>query len=110
VGVLVTTHHLEEAEQCDRLVMLAGGLVVAEGRLEDIIGSRIAVSVTGGEQARNMDMISAAGLVGSFAGTGIRVVGVGIERVVAVFENDTDLAIRELPATLQEAFVDLVTV
>lgn len=109
-GVLVTTHHLEEAEQCDRLVMLAGGLVVAEGRLEDIIGSRLAVSVTGGDQARNMDMISAAGLVGSFAGTGIRVVGVGIDRVVAVFENDTDLAIRELPATLEEAFVDLVTV
>jgi hypothetical protein len=70
----------------------------------------MAVSVTGGDQARNMDMISAAGLVGSFAGTGIRVVGVGIDRVVAVFENDTDLAIRELPATLQEAFVDLVTV
>lgn len=109
-GVLVTTHHLEEAEQCDRLVMLADGLVVAEGTLEDIIGARMTVSVTGGDQARNMDMISAAGLVGSFAGTGIRVVGAGLDRVVAVFENDTDLAIRELPATLQEAFVDLVTV
>lgn len=108
-GVLVTTHHLEEAEQCDRLVMLADGLVVAEGTLEDIIGSRMTVSVKGGDQARNMDMISAAGLVGSFAGTGIRVVGVGIDRVVAVFENDTDLAIHESPATLEEAFVDLVT-
>lgn len=109
-GVLVTTHHLEEAEQCDRLVMLADGLVVAEGRLEDIIGSRMTVSVTGGNQAKNMDMVSAAGLVGSFAGTGIRVVGVGIDRVVGLFGDDTNLAILELPATLEEAFVDLVTV
>lgn len=109
VGVLVTTHHLEEAEQCDRLVMLADGLVVAEGTLEDIIGSRRTVSVTGGDQARNMDMISDAGLVGSFAGTGIRVVGAGIDQVGAVFANETGMAIAELPATLEEAFVDLVT-
>lgn len=108
-GVLVTTHHLEEAEQCDRLLMLADGLVVAEGTLKDVIGSRRTVSVTGGDQARNMDMISEAGLVGSFAGTGLRVVGVGIDRVVAVFGNDTELAIHERPATLEEAFVDLVT-
>lgn len=109
VGVLVTTHHLEEAEQCDRLVMLADGLVVAEGTMEDIIGSRRTVSVTGGNQARNLDLISAAGLVGSFAGTGIRVVGVGIDRVGAVFGDNTELVIDERPATLEEAFVDLVT-
>lgn len=109
VGVLVTTHHLEEAEQCDRLVMLADGVVVAEGTLDDVIGSRRAVSVTGGDQAKNMDVISGAGLVGSFAGTGIRVVGAGIDRVVAVFGDDVDLAIHEQPATLEEAFVDLVT-
>ncbi|MEX0796756.1 MAG: ABC transporter ATP-binding protein [Acidimicrobiia bacterium] len=108
-GVLVTTHHLEEAEQCDRLLMLADGLVVAEGTLKEIIGSRRTVSVTGGDQARNMDMISEAGLVGSFAGTGLRVVGIGIDRVIAVFGNDTELAIHERPATLEEAFVDLVT-
>ena len=28
-GVLVTTHHLDEAAECDRLVLLAGGRVVA---------------------------------------------------------------------------------
>lgn len=108
-GVLVTTHHLEEAEQCDRLVMLADGVVVAEGTLEDIIGSRTTVSVTGGDQARNMNEISKAGLVGSFAGTGIRVVGAGVDRVVAVFGSESDLAIDERPATLEEAFVDLIT-
>lgn len=108
-GVLVTTHHLEEAEQCDRLVMLADGIVVAEGTLEDIIGSRTTVSVTGGDQAQNMNEISQAGLVGSFSGTGIRVVGADLDRVVAVFSSESDLAIDERPATLEEAFVDLVT-
>jgi ABC-2 type transport system ATP-binding protein len=108
-GVLVTTHHLEEAEQCDRLVMMADGVVVAEGTLEDIIGSRLTVAVTGGDQARNMDTIFDAGMVGSFAGAGIRVVGAGIEKVVAVFGDDADVAIHEQPATLEEVFVDLVT-
>ncbi len=108
-GVLVTTHHLEEAEQCDRLVMLADGVVVAEGTLVEIIGPRTAVTVAGGDQARNMDLITEAGLVGSFAGTGLRVVGAGIDRVVAALGNEAGLTIHEQPATLEEAFVDLVT-
>jgi ABC-2 type transport system ATP-binding protein/ribosome-dependent ATPase len=31
VGTLVTTHNMEEAEQCDRLVVMADGKVVASG-------------------------------------------------------------------------------
>ncbi|MBO0805130.1 MAG: ABC transporter ATP-binding protein [Nocardiopsaceae bacterium] len=38
-GVLVTTHNLEEARQCDRLVVMAGGRVAASGTAEDIIAA-----------------------------------------------------------------------
>ena len=30
-GVLVTTHYMQEAAQCDRLVILSAGVVTAEG-------------------------------------------------------------------------------
>lgn len=108
-GVLVTTHHLEEAEQCDRLVMLASGRIVAEGLLEDIIGDRRAIVVSGGDQMQNLELVEGAGLVGSFAGSGIRVVGSDIDRVRSVLGREGDLDIHEQPATLEEAFVDLVT-
>ena len=38
VGVLVTTHYMQEASRCDRLVMLSHGRVVAEGTLADVVG------------------------------------------------------------------------
>jgi ribosome-dependent ATPase len=44
-GVLVTTHYLEETAQCDRLVIMAAGRVVAEGGETDIVGERTAIAV-----------------------------------------------------------------
>lgn len=38
-GVLVTTHNMEEARECDRLVVMAGGQVVARGTADDIIAA-----------------------------------------------------------------------
>lgn len=36
VTVLVTTHFMEEAEYCDRLVIMAGGLILAKGTPEEL--------------------------------------------------------------------------
>jgi ABC-2 type transport system ATP-binding protein len=44
-GVLVSTHHLEEADQCDRLVVMSGGRVVLFGTMSEIIDD-----VTGGTE------------------------------------------------------------
>jgi ABC-2 type transport system ATP-binding protein len=38
-GVLVTTHYLEEAQECDRLVIMADGAVVAAGTPAEVTGS-----------------------------------------------------------------------
>src|SRR5262249_39345851 len=38
-GALVTTHNMEEAEQCDRLVVMADGTVVAAGPADAITAS-----------------------------------------------------------------------
>ncbi len=38
-GVLVTTHYMEEAGECDRLVIMADGDVVADGIADNIVGA-----------------------------------------------------------------------
>ena len=38
-GILVTTHYMQEAQQCDRLLLMSDGRLVAEGSEADIIGS-----------------------------------------------------------------------
>lgn len=44
-SILLTTHHLDEAEQrCDRIVIIDHGRVVADGTLEQLIGSTIGSS------------------------------------------------------------------
>jgi ABC-type multidrug transport system ATPase subunit len=45
VGVLVTTHYMQEAQQCERLLLMSNGKLVAQGSEADIIGSTTAVSV-----------------------------------------------------------------
>ncbi len=39
-GALVTTHHMDETQQCDRVVVMADGRVVAAGRPSDITAGR----------------------------------------------------------------------
>ena len=36
VTILLTTHILEEADRCDRLVLLSAGKVVGEGTIEEL--------------------------------------------------------------------------
>ncbi len=38
VGVLITTHYMQEAQQCDRLLLMAGGRLVGAGSEEDVVG------------------------------------------------------------------------
>lgn len=107
-GVLVTTHHLEEAEECDRLVMMADGGVAAQGSLVDIIGPLQSVSVETEDWRRGMDALERAGIVAGLAGTALRVPGgdlVEVQRVLA--EAAVAGTVSLLPATLEEKFVSL---
>jgi ABC-2 type transport system ATP-binding protein/ribosome-dependent ATPase len=107
-GVLVTTHHMEEAEQCDRLVMMADGRVVEEGTLDEVVGERRAVEVAVDDWERALEVLEEAGWPVRLAGSRLRVVGVGAWRVEsALNEAGLTAEVHQVPGTLDETFVAL---
>jgi ABC-2 type transport system ATP-binding protein/ribosome-dependent ATPase len=67
-GVIVTTHSMEEAEECTRLVVMAGGRVVAAGTAAEIIGSARTAVVRAADWAEALGRLEAAGLRAVLAG------------------------------------------
>jgi ABC-2 type transport system ATP-binding protein/ribosome-dependent ATPase len=108
LGVLVTTHHMSEADQCDRLLVMAAGRVVATGTQAEIIGDGQVVEAASDRWQEAFSALDDAGLLVSLVGRTPRVVDAPIDRVRDVLgaaKIDADLALR--PATLDEAFVRL---
>ena len=109
-GVLVTTHHLGEAEQCDRLVVLAGGRVVAAGSLAGIVGDATAAEVrTLGWEAA-FTALDQAGLPVSLVGRTLRVPAAepaAVQRLLAAAGVPAEVA--EVPASFEETFVTLAS-
>jgi ABC-2 type transport system ATP-binding protein/ribosome-dependent ATPase len=103
VGVLVTTHYMQEAQQCDRLLLMAGGRLVAQGSEAEIVGDTTAVQVATAEWARTFDALSRAGLPVTLAGTDVRVADVPaaqVEQALAAAEIPAE--VRAVPATIEE--------
>lgn len=104
-SAIVTTHHMDEAEECDRLVMMASARVVAEGKLEEIVGDRRTVIVHTEEWGRAFELLEAAGLTFGFSGRSLRVIGTGRKEVETVLRSQgIRYLLEEVPATLEEAF------
>jgi ABC-2 type transport system ATP-binding protein len=107
-GVLVTTHHLAEAEQCDRLVVLAAGRVVAEGTLAEVVGDTKAVEVRTPSWEAAFTALDDAGLPVSLVGRSLRVPGAEPDRVGRVLADAGVAAdTAAVPASFEETFVAL---
>ncbi len=103
VGVLVTTHYLQEAQQCDRLVVMAEGREVASGTIEAVIGGRQAVSVSSASWSSLYDALRSAGLAVTLDGTSVRVVGATLEQVDRALQRaGLSGALERVPASLEE--------
>ncbi len=108
VGVLVTTHYMSEAEQCDRLVVMASGRVVAEGTLDEILGGATVVRVRTERWNEAFEALRAAGLRLGLVGRSLRVVEEEREAVDGVLRDAGLRAdVEEAPASFEEAFVML---
>ncbi len=105
-GVLVTTHYMAEASQCDRLVVLLSGRVAARGTADDITGGLVATEVLAEPWDRAFHALRAAGLPVALSGRRIRVPGGDPSAIRAVLiAAGLTAELRESPASFEEAFV-----
>jgi ABC-2 type transport system ATP-binding protein/ribosome-dependent ATPase len=107
-GVLVTTHHLAEAEQCDRLVVLAGGRVAAAGSLAEIVGDTTAAEVRTPSWEAAFTALDTAGLPVSLVGRTLRVPGAEVAAVHRVLgDAGVPAEVAAVRASFEETFVAL---
>jgi ABC-2 type transport system ATP-binding protein len=107
-GVLVSTHYMEEAGECDRLVVMAAGEVVAAGTVAEIIGAARVTVVQTDEWAAAFGRLSAAGLPATLAGRTLRVRAPEADVAAALRPDGTESAsLSRAPATLEEFFFGL---
>jgi ABC-2 type transport system ATP-binding protein/ribosome-dependent ATPase len=108
-GVLVTTHNMMEAEQCDRLVVMTGGRVVATGTLGQVIGDRHVSLVACNDWQRAFTALDGDGLIVQVQGDHLRVPGAP-ERVTEILRrHGLEGEVSAVAANLEEAFVDIVS-
>lgn len=103
VGVLVSTHYMQEAEQCDRLVLMDLGRVVATGSVGDIIGGTQVVQVETLAWASAFSALTSRDLPVGLAGTRVRVANTDPALVQDILDAAGIRASLEVvPATLEE--------
>ena len=107
-GVLVTTHNMEEAEQCDRLMIMADGKVVAAGTSGGITAGRTVAEVRTAQWSRAFTLLDASGLAVQLHGTMLRVGGQPADVSGLLSRAGIDAAVEPVPANLEEAFVAIV--
>ena len=107
-GVLVTTHYMQEAQQCDRLLLMSDGRLVGEGSEADIIGSTTAVAVRTGDWARAFAALAAAGAPVMLAGRAIRVANADPAELAEVLRAaGIEASLQPVPATIEERMLML---
>jgi ABC-2 type transport system ATP-binding protein len=107
-GVLVTTHNMEEAEQCDRLVVMAAGRAVARGTAEEIIGGRTVAQVRCDDPARAFGLLDASNVPVQPYGATLRVGATAAAVSGLLSRGGIDATVEIVPANLEEAFVAMV--
>jgi len=83
-GALVSTHYMEEAGECDRLIIMADGAVVAAGTAAQIIGAEQVTVVESASWADSFSRLERAGLPVALAGRTLRIPGVSLAEVQRV--------------------------
>lgn len=102
-GVLVTTHYMQEAQQCDRLILMSHGYAVAAGTEAEIIGTTTAVEVDTPHWADAFAALDAAGLPVTLSGTRVRLADTPSDTVrTALAGTGVTAGVHEVPATLEE--------
>ncbi len=113
--VLVSTHYMDEAERCKRIVYLSNGTIVAQGAPNDVIrrSGLITYEATGPDidaaarQLRRSPGVEAAAAFGA----ALHVAGTdraALEGAIASFDPDKRFAWHEVDPRLEDVFIHLL--
>lgn len=106
VGILVTTHYMQEAEQCTRLQVMAHGLPVAAGTVRDVTAGHEAVVVRTDAWQEAFGALGDAGFPVVLDGRATRVAGTDPDDVRSALASAGIVATCEVvPATVEETMV-----
>lgn len=111
-GILVSTHSMEEAEQCDRLFVMVAGRIEAEGAVREVIGERTVVEVRYADWKRAYALLDSAGFAVQAHGSVLRIPSPRSARPVVtdlLSRNGITANVRTRPASLDEAFVEILS-
>ena len=102
-GVLVTTHSMQEARQCDRLVLLADGSVGGQGTESDIVAGLTVIEVTAARWNDAFNTLTNAGALVTLNARSVRVIDRPHDVVERVLHDAAiEATIKSLPATIDE--------
>ncbi len=112
--VLVSTHYMDEAERCDRIVYILNGKLVASGSVSEVIEqSGLSTFVLEGQDVRHLseELRGQPGVdyVGFF-GAALHVSGhdrAALEQTLAGFRGRPGVALNEAQPSLEDVFIDL---
>ena len=112
--VLVSTHYMDEAERCDRIVYISAGKIVARGTVSQVIErAGLFTAVVEGEGARLLAQ-KLHGLPGlrsvAFFGAALHVSAhdrAALEQALEPYHGRPDLHIHEAAPSLEDVFIEL---
>jgi ABC-2 type transport system ATP-binding protein len=112
--VLVSTHYMDEAERCDRIVYILNGNLIARGTVADVIAqSGLFTFVAEGPGVRRLvePLRNVAGVEHvAYFGAKLHVSGrdrAALERALAPYRGRDGIAIGEAPPSLEDVFIHL---
>ena len=112
--VLVSTHYMDEAERCGRIVYLSDGRIVVQGTPDEVTnGSGLITLVVSGPDldlaARELRQIPGVESAAVF-GSALHVAGMDRAALEQATRSlDPGLAWREVPPHLEDVFIHLLT-
>lgn len=112
--VLVSTHYMDEAERCDRIVYISAGEIITRGSVADVIHqSRLVTFLVSGPDVRRFlpRLEDKPGVEHvAFFGAKLHVSGrnrSALEETLQLFHGDPEFKIEEAEPSLEDVFIHL---
>jgi ABC-2 type transport system ATP-binding protein len=112
--VLVSTHYMDEAERCDKIVYILNGKLVTRGSVPDVIAqSGLVTFVLEGAHVRQLltELQDQPGVdYAGFFGAALHVSGrdrAALERSIAPYRERPGVTVAETPPNLEDVFIHL---